>query len=275
MPTPRFAAWVVAIALVGPLHHQPDQSTGCDDDQNHHDVWISWGDDDRARYCETRVEHLARPSGALAVDGRPNGSIQVSGVDGDSVVLTERVVTIARTDSEARALAAGVRVITTGGTIHAEGPESGRRSHWVVSYRVSVPTHTDLALDTENGGIRVANVTSRMELNTVNGAIALDDAGGDVRARGENGPLEIVLSGSRWSGRGLDAETENGPVVLTVPTNYAAHLETGTVNGPMDINLPITVQGHIDLRHFSTDIGGGGPPIRVVTTNGPVRVQRE
>src|SRR6202044_2643738 len=117
MPTTRLAAWVVAVALVAPLHHPFQQSTGCNDDvdRDHHDPRISWGDD-RARYCEIRVEHLSRPSGALAIDGRPNGSIQVRGVEGDSVVLTERVETMAYTDSEARALAAQVRVVTTGGT---------------------------------------------------------------------------------------------------------------------------------------------------------------
>jgi hypothetical protein len=230
--------------------------------------------DARAYYCEIRVERLPRPTGALAIDGRPNGSIQIRGVEGDSIVLTERIETAANTDADARALAADVRVVTTGGTIHAEGPETHHRIHWVVSYRVTVPVHTDLTLDTENGSIRVADVTSHMRLTTENGAIALDGVGGDVHARGENGPLQIALSGSRWSGAGLDAETENGPVVLTVPKDYAAHLETGTVNGPMNFDLPITVQGHIDLRHLSTDIGSGGPPIRAVTTNGPVSVER-
>ena len=65
----------------------------------------------------------------------------------------------------------------------------------------------------------------------------------------------------------------NGPVTLTVPSGYAATLTTGTVNGPMDIDIPITVQGRFP-RQFTTDLGGGGAPIRVVTTNGPVRVSR-
>jgi hypothetical protein len=271
MPIPHLAAWVVAAALVGPQNTvQRDDPVDCQD----HNEWSSWSDAS-ARYCEIRVERIPRPSGPVAIDGRPNGSIQVRGVAGDSVVLTERIEAVANSDSEARALAAQVRIVTTGGTIHAEGPEERHRSHWVVSYRVTLPLHTDLTLDTENGGIRVADVTGRMRLTTVNGAIALDGVGGDVQARDENGPLEIALTGQRWSGTGLDAETENGPVVLTVPRDYAAHLETGTVNGPMNVDLPITVQGHINLRHFSTDIGGGGPTVRAVTTNGPVSVQRD
>ena len=95
---------------------------------------------------------------------------------------------------------------------------------------------------------------------------------GNVHARTENGPLEVTLSGARWDGSGLDAETENGPVELTLPSSYAAHLETGTVNGPMSISFPITVEGRIDTKRLSMDVGGGGPTVRVVTTNGPVTV---
>lgn len=269
MPTTRLAAWVAAVALAAPLHQLSAQSA-CNRDE-----WNMYSDDARGHYCEVRVERIPRPSGPLDIDARPNGSIHVHGVDGDSIVLTEQIETIASTDSDAHTLASQVRVITSGASIHAEGPDTHHHIRWFVTFRVTVPTHTDLALDSENGGIRVANVTGHMRLTTENGAIALDGVGGDVQARGQNGPLDITLTGPRWSGAGLDAETENGPVVLTVPKNYAAHLETGTVNGPMDIDLPITVQGHIDLRHFSTDIGGGGPPVRAVTTNGPVSVQRD
>jgi hypothetical protein len=268
MPTPHLTA-VTALALVLAvrLHAQSDS---CRD----RDEWTVW-DDDRIHYCEIRVEHLPRLTGPLAIDGHPNGSIRVRGADGDSVVLLARIESTASSDADAKALAAQVRVVTTSGAIHAEGPETSGRSHWVVSYRVTVPRHTDLTLDAKNGGISVSDVESHMRLTTVNGPISLSGAGGDVQARGRNGPLDITLTGARWSGTGLDAETENGPVTLTVPKNYAAHLEVGTERGPMDIDLPLTVQGHVNLRQISTDIGGGGPPIRAVTTNGPISVQRD
>ena len=119
-----------------------------------------------------------------------------------------------------------------------------------------------------------SGVAGRLSLRAVNGPIELDDVAGDVRARAENGPLDIRLSGLRWTGVRLDAETENGPVDLSLPAQYAAHLETSTVNGPMEIDFPITLQGRIDPRRLAMDIGGGGPPVRAVTTNGPVHVSR-
>lgn len=41
----------------------------------------------------------------------------------------------------------------------------------------------------------------------------------------------------------------------------------------MRIGFPITVQGRLD-RRIETDIGKGGPTVRVITTNGPVVIRR-
>jgi DUF4097 and DUF4098 domain-containing protein YvlB len=227
-------------------------------------------------YCEVREVRVAAPrAGPLSVDARPNGGVDVIGGDSTDVVVRAVIQTQAGSDADAKALAGAVRVITTSGPIHAEGPSTHGRAQWSVSFVVSVPRRTDLDVETENGGIRVDHVDGRMRLAAENGGIALHDLSGDVRARAENGPMRVSLAGSRWQGAGLDAETVNGPVILAIPAGYAAHLETGTVNGPTAIDIPLTVTGHVDLQHFSTDIGGGGPPIRVVTTNGPVSVHRE
>jgi hypothetical protein len=60
---------------------------------------------------------------------------------------------------------------------------------------------------------------------------------------------------------------------LRVSRGYSAHLETGTVNGGVDIDFPVMVQGKIG-RRITTDLGKGGPTIRVITTNGGVDVRR-
>jgi hypothetical protein len=227
-----------------------------------------------AHYCEVREVRLPK-GGVVSVDGRPNGGVKVTGGDGDAVVVRAVVQARAGSDADAKALAAAVRVVTNGGAIHAEGPTTHGERQWSVNFVLAVPPRTDLDVETENGGISVQDVDGRMRLTAENGGIALRDLAGDVRARSENGPVRVTLAGSRWLGAGLDAETVNGPVTVAIPNGYAAHLETGTVNGGMAIDFPITVTGHVDLKRFSTDIGGGGPLIRVVTTNGPVSVHRE
>jgi DUF4097 and DUF4098 domain-containing protein YvlB len=111
----------------------------------------------------------------------------------------------------------------------------------------------DLDFHAMNGGIRVANVA------------------GDVRGETTNGGISASLSGRSWRGKGLNLRTTNGGVNLTIPRGYNAQLETGTTNGGMRIDFPITVQGLVGKR-IQTQLGTGGPMVRVTTTNGGVRV---
>jgi hypothetical protein len=131
----------------------------------------------------------------------------------------------------------------------------------------------DLRLTAANGELSVGGVTGRMELRVTDGPLSLSDLGGAVHARATNGPLSVALADSRWVGEGLDAETTNGPVSLVIPDGYHATLTTGTVHGPMQINIPVAVQGRFP-RQFTTELGGGGAPVRVVTTNGPLVIDR-
>lgn len=226
------------------------------------------------RYCEVRETGMRAPGRPIAVDGRENGGVAVEGWDRDSVLVRARIQAQAPTEVEAREIADRVRIATSGGTISADGPASSRGASWWVSYEIFVPRNSDLAVETTNGPISVEAVNGRMELDAENGPISLSSIGGDVRARASNGPIQVDLTGARWEGRGLDAETTNGPVALTLPERYSARLETGTVNGPMDIDFPVTLQGRIGKR-ITTNLGSGGPPIRAVTTNGPVIIRRQ
>jgi len=274
MPFTTRVAIVVSLlaCAAAPLSAQRRHANGGD--------WLAscrdhdWGDDGRARYCEIRNTGF-KAGAALRVDPGDNGAVRVTGWDKDSVDVTAKIQAQAATDEEAQALARQVRIDAAGGTISADGPATSGRRSWSVSFDVMVPRRTDLTARTENGPIAVDDVAGKMDLHAVNGPLHLSDVAGDVHARTVNGPLTIVLSGDHWDGQGLDSETENGPVVLTLPSKYSAHLETGTVNGPMSLDIPVTVQGRFDFHHISTDIGSGGATVRAVTTNGPVTVRNE
>jgi hypothetical protein len=100
---------------------------------------------------------------------------------------------------------------------------------------------------------------------------------GQVNARTQNGPLTVELHGAQWNGQGLDAETRNGPVRLSIPDGYNARLETGTVNGPFDTEVPlqVTLTGRQRSRRIEATLGSGGPLVRALTTNGPVVIRRK
>jgi hypothetical protein len=66
--------------------------------------------------------------------------------------------------------------------------------------------------------------------------LVVSNVGGDIRGETTNGGLNIDLKGDRWDGAGLDVETHNGGVRMTLPENYSAELETGTTNGGVTIS---------------------------------------
>ena len=231
-----------------------------------------WGDSDRDRFCEMRTAAVAA-SGLVEVDGGMNGGVTVVGWDRDGIEIEARVWANARTEARAREIVEQVRVRADGGRISADGPATGRREHWGVSYHVRVPRSSDLDLETHNGGIAVDDVSGTIRFDAVNGGVHLTAVGGDVRGETTNGGLRIELSGDRWAGAGLDAKTTNGGVRLMVPEGYSADLVTGTVNGGFEFDFPLTVQGRIG-RRLETTLGSGGAPIRATTTNGGVKIER-
>jgi DUF4097 and DUF4098 domain-containing protein YvlB len=138
-----------------------------------------------------------------------------------------------------------------------------------------VPRHNDLDLNANNGGVTISGVSGNIRFDTNNGGVRLTDVGGDVRGATHNGGLNVVLGGSRWDGTGLDVETTNGGVNLSIPDGYNADLETRTLNGGFRTDFPITIQGELTARNgISTTLGSGGPPVRVRTTNGGLKINR-
>jgi len=118
-------------------------------------------------------------------------------------------------------------------------------------------------------------VNGNLRFDTTNGGVRLQDVGGRVNGETRNGGLDVRLNGTRWDGDGLDVQTSNGGVTLSIPDGYNAELETRTVNGGLRIDFPITVQGELSSRRgISTTLGSGGPPVRVRTTNGGVKINR-
>lgn len=229
---------------------------------------------DSERFCEMRSTTLPVPSGALSIDGRQNGGITVTGGDVSNVRVEALVEATASSARAAEDLAKQVRIITDGGRIRAEGPESASNASWSVSYHVTLPRRSNLDLRAYNGGISIDDVAGQVRFATINGGIHLANIGGDVRGETRNGGVHVDLAGSSYQGAGLDVTTTNGGIVLNVPASYSAQLETGTVNGRISTDIPFTVEGENVGRTINTKLGQGGALIHVATHNGGVQVRR-
>lgn len=234
----------------------------------------SWNGGDKVSVKDLRESTVAA-TGNLNVDGGRNGGVSVKGENRSDVLVRACVQAWGATDAEAKAVASGIR-IETGSTIKAE---SSSDENWGVSFEILVPRNTNLSLTAHNGGISIKSVDGNLEFATTNGGVNLSDLSGTVKGRTTNGGVSVSLTGNSWKGSGMEVVTTNGGVNLTVPDGYAAQFETGTTNGGFKSDVAaLTVQTEDDKggwqrsKRVVASMNGGGAPIKVVTTNGGIRI---
>ncbi len=257
------AAWMVPVAA------------GAQQAGNPNDPWCKGeGGGDRGRYCEVREMTAAGVGALLTVNAGPNGGIKIVGSDRRDVFVRAKVSSQADTDDEAQGIAKQV-VVHTGAEIRTEGPARDHDRSWSVSFEISVPFDQGLSLSTMNGGISISSVRGQAQFSTQNGGISLSDVAGNFKGRTQNGGITVILSGQRWEGEGLDVQTQNGGIHVRLPEGFSAHLETSTVNGGVSTSFPVSVTGQVDRRHLIADLNGGGPTLKLTTTNGGVSIQKK
>ena len=256
---------VAGVAVMSQKEKSKDRSLTCNEN--------SWYNDRLVGNCEIREQTLALSGGTIAIDGKQNGGVNVKGWDQNQVLVRARVQAGAPTAGEAEALGRQIRIETSGAKIFANGPENRKDYHWSVSYEVFVPRRADLSIETQNGGIAIADVNGRIDFTALNGGVVLKRVGGAVHGSTTNGGLVIELTGDRWDGESLDVSTTNGGVIMSVPENYSAQLQTGTVNGSVSVDFPVTVQGRLN-KQIALNLGSGGAMVKAMTTNGGVHLKR-
>lgn len=213
-----------------------------------------------------------RPRGTIRVQAGPLGSVAVRPWDRDSVHVQANVEGLGAAPARMIGVVRQVRVEASPAGVRVLSPAG--RGGWAANLVVFVPRRSDLAVTVRVGGLSVQGVAGRMVLEIGSGPLTLTRVAGDVRAVTHAGPLHVVLAGSRWEGRGLNAETRSGPVTLDLPRTYSARLQAGTLNGPdMSAGFPSS-PGQGSTRLIDTRLGDGGPPVRVVTLVGPATVRR-
>jgi DUF4097 and DUF4098 domain-containing protein YvlB len=140
-----------------------------------------------------------------------------------------------------------------------------------VEYTVKAPSWVNLTLDSTNGEIDVSGAGGMLRAESTNGnirAVALQGAAvvettnGDVQ-------LEFVKLGEN----GLRSSTTNGDITIDLPRDVRAAFSAKVTNGSInttDLSLTTTEQSR---RRMEGTIGGGGPQVRLSTTNGDIRVR--
>ena len=71
----------------------------------------------------------------------------------------------------------------------------------------------------------------------------------------------------------IDAlETTNGGIHARLPRAFAARVDAANTNGSIETNLPILVTGSQSKHSLHGTINGGGPELRLRTTNGSIHI---
>ncbi len=169
-----------------------------------------------------------------------------------------------------------VTLRTSNGAIEVDGlggDIEARTSNGRISVRES--GRSRVKLKTSNGDIVAERLTGAVEARTGNGRIVLRDCPGRIQAASSNGVVEID------AGRGVDpggiaVETSNGRVRCLLPAAFSGEVDARTSNGSVRCEFPVEVQhGEKHRGRLLGRIGrGGGPAVRITTSNGPVEIHR-
>jgi hypothetical protein len=225
----------------------------------------------------------------LRVRGDSNGGVYIEGWDKDNYSVT--LCKAAEEGSDADAILSQMHLVLNGGELRVSAPSSSSR--WAAHLLIHAPKaaaldvfvdngpmtllHVDgnVKVHAENGPVTVTGCTGELDLKAQNGPVTLEENSGKQSVNSENGPLTLSLSGSSWSGAGLEAHNTNGPVTLNVPSGY----QSGVIlesegSSPFQCSAPVCSEGRKtwDEEQRRVEFGSGPTLVRISTVNGPVSV---
>ncbi len=161
-----------------------------------------------------------------------------------------------------------------------------------IRVEVRIPRESDLNIHTDDGNVRVENVTGNLQFETGDGDVRLRDVEGSLHADTHDGNVEVngrfnVLSLHTGDGN-IDAEvgaatppqsgwllrSGDGNIRLKLPDSLGADLDAHTGDGEVNVGFPVTASGVGKENSFRGKINGGGVSIELRTGDGDIKVEK-
>jgi hypothetical protein len=210
-----------------------------------------------------------QPGGSFELQN-VNGTVDVQGWDRDTIEI-RAVKTAKHKESDLELVSIDVDAKPGAVSVSTRYPQN-EGVEVAVEYIVRVPHFARVEhLGTVNGTLRISGVEAVEDLRTVNGNIEVYEGGGSVHARTTNGNVHLELLHVQDK-NGAVAETTNGSVLLALPADTHADLETRCLNGNFFSELPVAFESTLKPREMHGKLGRGGVPIRLHTVNGGIRL---
>jgi hypothetical protein len=253
------------------------------------DLHIRFDDRDAVTRSEQRTVSKAEVP-TFRVRSNTNGGVQVQGSDKEDYSVT---ACEAAGGAEAERILSQISLSVQHGEVSVKGPEDEDR--WTVYLLIRAPRAAAIDLETvngplslyslegsltaraKNGPITLRDFSGEAEITATNGPIDIAGGSGNLRVRTENGPISVALAGTIWSGAGLSADAENGPLTLFVPSDYRSSFIVESTN-----HATVSCQAKVcenakktwDEQHRRIEFGNAPVLIRLSTVNGPVTVRQ-
>ena len=204
--------------------------------------------------------HGSATHSSVEISGWDQESVEIAGGSWDSLNqgdATLRIQGLAGDNSEAVQIHVPRRV-----TLDAVASTNG----WI---RVSGIVG-DVSLKSSNGGIEASDVHGLLTVHSSNGAIVVRGQDGSSRIHSSNGGVEI----GAVSAAPLDVHTSNGPIVVRMPASLHAQPDAHTSNGNIQSDFDVK-PGVIKRNQWEGVIGGGGPMLKLSSSNGAIQLLRD
>jgi hypothetical protein len=222
----------------------------------------------------------------LRIEAETNGGLQVEGWDQDNYSVT--LCKAAEVEGDL----GQIHLTFQNGLLGVTGPSS--HEQWAAHLLIKAPKSASLDLQVnngpvglyhvdgnikahaKNGPVTVSGCSGDLDLDMQNGPVTLEGNSGRLRIDAQNGPMNITLGGTAWSGSGMEAHGNNGPLTVHVPSGYQSGVRVESEgNGPVSCRASVCSEGrkNWDEEHKSIEFGSGPTVIRLSTVNGPVSVR--
>jgi len=214
-------------------------------------------------------------AGATLDIREPNGRITIEATDGSEIQVTATRVAKAPTEEAAKAAAEKIQINEKASSDRVELDStmgfqltSGLSQH--VDYDIKVPKFINLAVKATNSQVSVKSVAGTVTVEATNGEITIDGAEQGVDITTVNG--RVVLNMAKVGTGGARVKSTNGEIEVGVPASGKATLAARVTNGAVEVQGLELQTSEKSYNRLDATLGGGGPEIRLGTTNGVIRI---
>ncbi len=220
-----------------------------------------------------------------------NGSIEVTGCDGDQVTLDATLKVEGRNEEKCRELLEKIKIEIEkkNKTLEIDYDAKSKRGYSImVSYTLLAPSRMKIDAETVNGsidlkkinggvdaetingGIHCVEIKGRASAETINGGIEFENSTGEIHAEAINGGISCI--NEKDAPESVDCETINGAISIELQRTPDARISAEAMNGRIKvIGLP-DVKLKKRAKSFNSLLGSGKGRYELNTINGSITI---